>query len=1042
MVLAGVSKGGLAGQAANVFVAMSYFGMLRFSIQNLPQGIGMILQAKVSMDRMTLFLRASELGASQPTKMSAPIVVATAAGVQQECALVLTDAAFRWDVVVDENAPDSAGTVPPPAGPSTATATAPTATTASSAAAAAAPVATTASGEPSAGAAVEAQAPVAVADVSVSVPASAPAPAATATAAAAVDGVAAAKDTLHHLNVQIVKGSLTMIVGAVGSGKSTLFAGMLGELNRSAGTVHIFGRVGYCAQQAWIQNATLRDNILFGAPFDATKYGNVIQACALARDLEVLTDGDMTQIGEKGINLSGGQKQRINLARAVYNEPDIVLLDDPLSAVDAHVAHHLFDACIGGALKGKTRVLVTHQLAFCSAPTVDRILVIKDGTIFEDGSFTTLMANPAGELHRLMEEFRKVDLDQDGDDDEQVVDVLVNDLQTDVVADCDAAAALQGEAVLVAASTTERSVNKTMSSKKRREKKAVNEMDAVQAGVGGKDKAVTQLVAEEDRAVGSLSLDTYLYYLRSAGSWWYPVLALVVNVLAQAAGMMVTSYWLAFWTEDAFKQSLSWYMGIYAALGVAQCLLTGVGSALITYVGTMASTNIHNLAFRGLMKAPMSWFDTTPMGRILNRFSTDMSTVDNALPSQFNIAFLMFLIILFSFVQMLISFWYIIVPLVPLGWVYYWVQSYYRASSVEIKRLASTSQSPLVAFFGETLQGMSTIRAYDAMGRFQATNSGQIDNVLRTQYLQQRFAAWLSMRLEVLGAVIVGLGAGLAVFLAKTISPGLVGAALAQAMAVTGFLNFIIHITVDLENSMNSVERLKHYIDQLPQEAAHRVEKTAPTAEWPAHGAIEFQFLQLRYRPELPLVLDNISLTVKGGEKVGVVGRTGAGKSSLMAALFRLTEVDSGGIFIDGIDIATLGLADLRERLAIIPQDPVLYLGTIRDNVDPFRKYSEEAVWAALDRVVMAATLKELQGLETAVSENGENFSVGQRYAPPQTMSVRLCRLRPSSSGTRRVLLVLEGGVGHTCVCACVFFFQCAGLKFAWRGRCCASRAF
>jgi ATP-binding cassette subfamily C (CFTR/MRP) protein 1 len=339
----------------------------------------------------------------------------------------------------------------------------------------------------------------------------------------------------------------------------------------------------------------------------------------------------------------------------------------------------------------------------------------------------------------------------------------------------------------------------------------------------------------------------------------------------------------------------------------------------------------------------------------------------------------MSLIVIYSLITIAIAFPFILIAFLPIFYVYYRIQDFWRKTSVEIKRLESIAKSPLVALLGETLQGISTIRAYQLQDQFLAENEKRIDLRNSINYISQQCSLWLAYRLEMMGALVVGIAAGLAVWASPILSPALIGLALTYSQQLSMFANFCIQNFAYLEVGMNSVERLKHYAAELPQEKPARIAETCPPPTWPDRGAIDFQFLQLRYRPELPLVLDNVSLSIHGGEKVGVVGRTGAGKSSLVAALFRLTEAESGGVIIDGLDISTLGLADLRERLSIIPQDPVLYLGTIKTNLAPFGEHADEAIWHALERVAMKQVITDLQGLDTPVTENGENFSVGQR---------------------------------------------------------------
>jgi ATP-binding cassette subfamily C (CFTR/MRP) protein 1 len=499
-------------------------------------------------------------------------------------------------------------------------------------------------------------------------------------------------------------------------------------------------------------------------------------------------------------------------------------------------------------------------------------------------------------------------------------------------------------------------------------------------GMGGQGKAITALITEEDRAHGVVPLSVYSYYLTSVGSWVLPTLAFFISFFAQLCDTGA-NFWLAGWTSNYFVKSLSWYMSIYGAINAMQCLFNGSGSATVTYMGTKAATAIHQAAFQSLLRAPMQFFDATPVGRIVNRFSGDTSAVDNDISRNFNFSMLMVFIIILSLITVAIAFPFILVPLVPLMYAYFRIQSYYRLSSVELKRLRAASQSPILGKFNELLLGLATVRAFQEQLRFGKIYAARLNEFIRVNYVQLVASNWLSLRLESMGAVITGFSAGIAVYAANSVSPGLVGLALAYALGVAGFLNFMIHTMVDLENQMASVQRIQFFISGLPQEAPRRIADTRPAADWPTAGAIELRNVDMRYRADMPLVLSNVSLSIRGGEKVGVVGRTGAGKSSLLNVLFRLTEPGNGIIIIDDVDISKLGLADLRERLAIIPQDPVLYTGTIRSNLDPFGLFSgnDDALWTAVERAALRPALIAINGLDSPVTENGDNFSVGQR---------------------------------------------------------------
>lgn len=488
-----------------------------------------------------------------------------------------------------------------------------------------------------------------------------------------------------------------------------------------------------------------------------------------------------------------------------------------------------------------------------------------------------------------------------------------------------------------------------------------------------------ELMTKEERSTGSVSWDVYAYYLNSLGSFIYPLMIFVAVVLAQGS-KIVADYWLAIWTDNSLRRSLEFYLGIYGALGASQVILTVCATVTVAFVGQRAALILHDRAFANLLRAPLSFFDTTPIGRILNRFSKDQDVIDAMLPETFRMCIMMITMAIFTFaVIAIVSPWFLL-PFIPIMIVYYRTQKYYRHASREIKRLDAIARSPLFAHFSETLSGLSSIRAYREQERFITANQEKLDQNNRAYYIQLQSQRWLSVRLETTGSMITFSAAMIAAALRSSISPGLVGLSISYAISVTGMLNWMIRQSVELELAMNSVERAKFYTDQIPQEKPHVIEEQKPSASWPSQGEVEFQNLDMRYRPGLPLVLQEVSVKIPGSCKVGVVGRTGAGKSSLMAALFRLIEPANGTIKVDGIDITTIGLKDLRSRLAIIPQDAYLYSGTLRYNLDPFNSFSDEDIWWALEKSFLKPAIEALpQKLGALVAENGENFSVGQR---------------------------------------------------------------
>ncbi|KAF9120571.1 hypothetical protein BGW39_011263 [Mortierella sp. 14UC] len=751
---------------------------------------------------------------------------------------------------------------------------------------------------------------------------------------------------LKNIDLKIPRGQLVAIVGAVGSGKSSLLNALVGEMKKISGSMSYGGTIGYCPQSAWIQNATVKDNILFGLPLDEARYARVIKDCALERDIQILPDGDQTEIGERGINLSGGQKQRVNIARAVYFDADVVLLDDPLSAVDAHVGKYLFKNCILGALQGKTRVLVTHQLHVL--PQVDYIICMKDGEIVERGTFHELMGND-GEFASLMKAHGGIG--ESEHDSEEAADELS--------VDSAATASAGGEKKAAGEGKEDAKVEKS------------------EKGEGGKPKK--GLMSQEERATGSVDGTIYKTYVKAAGGKYLVPLLLLLLIVTQVA-KVGNDLWLSWWTSDTFMKSQKFYMILYAVWGIAQGIFQFINGFFFSIAGANAAKVLHQRALQNIFRAPSSFFDTTPLGRIINRFSKDVDATDNLLSEAYRMFTGTAAIVLSTFILISVIFPYFLIPLVPMLIFYYYAAVYYRSSSREIKRIDSILRSSLYAHFSETLSGLATIRAYREQERFIGRNAYFIDLENRPYFMSYSIQRWLGVRIETIANTLVFCTSLLGVCGRFDIEAATIGLVLSYSMSVTGTFNWCVRQFAEVENNMNAVERLYHYSEELTIEADAIIPDNRPSDSWPSAGAISIRNLEMRYRPELPSVLHDLSLDIQGGEKIGVVGRTGAGKSSIMMALFRLVEPTKGTMEIDGVDICKIGLFDLRTRLAIIPQDPVLFSGTIRSNLDPFEKRTDQELWEVLERSDLKAYVTSCEGgLDSQVSEFGENLSVGQR---------------------------------------------------------------
>jgi len=777
---------------------------------------------------------------------------------------------------------------------------------------------------------------------------------------------------LQDINIHIKRGSLTAIVGTVGSGKSSLVNAIIGEMKREAGRIIHGGTFSYCSQQAWIQNATIRDNILFGKEYKEELYDQAIECCSLTHDLEIFQDGDMTEIGERGITLSGGQKQRINLARAVYYDSDIILMDDPLSAVDAHVSRDLFDHCITGALAGKTRILVTHQLHVL--PRVDYIIVMKNGRIEEQGKYDELMSRE-GEFARLMHTFGGID---DSEEDEKSSDKTVEEEEE------------EEEKEQKKETETETEIETELEKEEKIKNENENNADTSnkQSKIVKKEKGKA-LMTQEERATGSIDSKVYMGYLKAAGGFFCGFMIIFIIVSIQVA-KLGTDLWLVHWTESG--KSDNKYIMIYLIWNIGQVLFTLLYAIFMAAAGIRAARIIHRDAISRILKAPISFFDTTPLGRIINRFSKDQDTLDSQLFRTLQMFFNNFAATVVTLGLMVYATPIFGIVLLPLLILYYFVQEVYRYTSRELKRLDSLTRSPLYANITETMQGLPTIRAYDAQERFIHANQFLVDENNRPQHLLIIAQRWLGVRLECIGAFLVLFNGIAGMLLKKNISPSLLGLSLSYALQVTTSLNRLVRDFSDAEVNMNSAERLLYYANEIEIEDQQGLD---PPKEWPDKGKIEMRHLTMKYAPHLPPVLKDINLDIKSFENIGVVGRTGAGKSSIVMTLFRLVQPEAGSsITIDDVSIMDLKLRELRQRIAIIPQDPTLFSGTIRFNMDPFNEHTDEEIWKGLENAGLKETISALKDkLEAEVRTNGENFSVGQR----QLLCLARAMIRDSS---------------------------------------------
>jgi len=835
--------------------------------------------------------------------------------------------------------------------------------------------------------------------------------------AEAPDAKAATTPVLDNITFGVPKGKLLAVVGAVGSGKTALCSALLGELYRQAGSVDLDGSVAFCAQRSWILNATVEKNILFAEGMDRERYEQVLSACQLNDDLATLRGGDQCEIGERGVNLSGGQKQRVSVARAAYSTAEIIILDDILSALDPEVGARLFEECIVGVMDGRTRIMVTNQvhvLEHC-----DFILEVErgdDGTgkVARVGTFREMMedevfrvrveqyAASAAAKHAAELEAEQAAIEAaDAAGASSPVGSLKPAAKPEAETTVAVAEAKATPAAVAAAAATPAQESKAK---------------AKAAAAAAKASAEGKLTQAETKEQGAVNSRFYAEWLRaSTGTWWaWFGLWLVFMSMVNQVAMLASNLWVSFWASDPTYSLLpiGGYMGIYAAIGLVSAVLGIIRLLYFVRAGIVASRTFHDSLFSAVIYAPMVFFDTTPLGRVMARFSKDMDAIDFNLASQLGMLAMTIFLIIGSLASIILATPWFAVAVVPLIAVYWSVSTYFRNVSRECKRVDSITRSPIYAHFGETLGGLSTIRAYGQATRFSLLNEQYVNTNTSAWYTLRACDRWLSVRLEILGNVIVLLSAVLAATSAQSQAQSgggsagsagvaaLAGFALSFSLTITSVMSWAVRTLAETENLMNSVERIVITAEETPQEA--RDEPDVPE-DWAGTGSISFSGVRMRYRKESPEVLHGVDFTVKPGEKVGIVGRSGSGKSTIMQVIFRIPQDDcvSGAVLVDGRDTKTVGLHTLRQRLSIIPQECVMFSGTLRDNLDPAGEVRARATDpAAADAQMLGALgdvgLKRIAddkgGLGAKVSEFGENWSAGER----QLLSLARVLLRPT----------------------------------------------
>ncbi|XP_063975408.1 ATP-binding cassette sub-family C member 10 isoform X2 [Diachasmimorpha longicaudata] len=742
--------------------------------------------------------------------------------------------------------------------------------------------------------------------------------------------------SLRGLTFQAKRGQLIGIMGKVGGGKSLFLDGILAEITKLNGIIAVSNLdkgFAYVRQTPWLQRGTIRENILFGKAYDYNKYRNVIKACALDDDLVSLPNKDLAAVGEAGVTLSGGQKTRIALARAVYADKNIYLLDDILATLDTKVAKHIFQNVILGALKEKTRVICTHQTQFLIH--ADYVLEMSKGRIVKQGLPTEILPD--------------------------LEDYLLSSSSTDYSRDI------------------------------KTSKEPLNDNS-----INPNDVDRDPMLDEEAMERGTVRLGVYGTYLGAVGR--FLAICIFLAMLLMQSSKNVSDLWLSFWVthinttvnnstilpltirlEAVLNDDTPGsYLAVYAILAAINTFFTLIRAFMFAYGGVHAAIVMHEHLLDIVLRAKKVFIDSQSIGRILNRFSSDTYTVDDSLPFISNILLAQVFALLGTIIITAYGLPWIFLVLAPLVPVYHWLQHHYRLTSRQLKRLSSTSLSPLYTHFNETLQGLSIIRAYRVVPRFKHDNELFLEASQKAMFASVAAAQWLALRLQFIGVALLAGVCVLAVIQHQfdVADPGLIGLAITYALGVTGLLSGVVNVFTETEREMISVERIKQYFEDVPTED---LTGDNPPYAWPSQSVVEFRNVVLRYRDYLLPSLNRVSFRTRPAEKIGVVGRTGAGKSSIFNSLFRLVEIDSGEILIDNVNVKSLQLNALRARLCIIPQNPFLFSGTVRENVDPLEQYTDMQIFQALEKCKLSSLVQRLGGLGASIDEAGANLSTGQK---------------------------------------------------------------
>ncbi|XP_042549375.1 ATP-binding cassette sub-family C member 12 isoform X4 [Dipodomys spectabilis] len=795
------------------------------------------------------------------------------------------------------------------------------------------------------------------------------------------------KSVLHNINFVVRKGKVLGICGNVGSGKSSLISALLGQMQLQRGVVAVNGSLAYVSQQAWIFHGNVRENILFGEKYNHQRYQHTVRVCGLQKDLSNLPYGDLTEIGERGLNLSGGQRQRISLARAVYSDRQLYLLDDPLSAVDAHVGKHVFEECIKKTLRGKTVVLVTHQLQFLEY--CDEVILLEDGEICEKGTHKELMEE-RGRYAKLIYNLRGLQFQ----DPEHIYNTaMVEALKESPARKDEDAVSTPGD------------------------EKVEGKEPETESELADMKAPEHQLIQTESPQEGIVTRKTYHTYIKASGGYLLSLFVVSLFFLMMGSSAF-SAWWLGLWLDKGSQIMCGphgnkstcevgaimagtghhMYQRVYAASMVFVVVFGIIKGITFTKTALKASSSLHDRVFYKILKSPMSFFDTTPTGRLMNRFSKDMDELDVRLPFHAENFLQQFFMVLFILVILAAVFPVVLLVLVVLAIVFSLLLRIFHRGVQELKQVENISRSPWFSHITSSMQGLGVIHAYnkteDCINKFKMLNDENSSHLLYFNCALR----WFALRMDVLMNIVTFVVSLLVTLSFSSISASSKGLSLSYIIQLSGLLQVCVRTGTETQAKFTSVEQLREYILTCVPEHTHPLREGSCPKDWPSRGEITFKDYRMRYRANTPLVLNGLNLNIQSGQTVGIVGRTGSGKSSLGMALFRLVEPASGTIFIDEVDICTVGLEDLRSKLTMIPQDPVLFVGTVRFNLDPFGSHSDEVLWQVLERTFMRDTIMKLpEKLQAEVTESGENFSVGERQL--------LCMARALLRNSKIILL-------------------------------------